>query len=928
MILVLGVSPRAWAGFSFDASDYAEGESASAKGAESGTWASDDPSDARPVARRAEGRMGLDLGSVTRATFTADAVPEGTAAVYDYALFVDGLTSAPFAGTPDEGLAQLAPAVFADGTTGLYAAGDGVWQALSSPEIVIVDESWIDCRIELREAAGDRFVSYLVRAVDSWIRLSTRTGRTWFRAGHSPESVRRTSLWGPGCIAAASGRETPGTDPQPLYWIGGKSGDWNAEANWSLTPGGASAGRLPTAGEVAVIDGSVDLTDGDARARTSRLIVAVGADGAKTILGGSVAIDPSIDLSRPCAGQPLAVNASAGIFDVQATLSCSWWRANVKKAWASSPFSMQAVFTPTVEDYGSWFRVCADNGSGNPVEREFYFSRLPVFYMTTDDGLVPSPAKEEHAGRLYVQGNDTWASPYDNAMTIKVRGNTTSKYPKKPWKIKLDKKTAMFGLPKSKHWVLLANYNDMAQLRGKFAADFANEIGSLGMKSTWVECVLNGESQGLYQFSEHIRVDPARVPIYDWEDHAADYGATAEDFSAIDRALADNPGSIDISGGYLFEFSAEYDELSKFTTYSGKLQMRTMVNKPECLYTSAAMMDWCRAFLQDYWDAVTSPDRMSRGRHYSAYADVDSMVNYTLVNELFANADASKKSRYAFVDRGGKLVFGPVWDFDWGCGSVKVSDKVDYWTCSKSAQGETDVIYSFFKEWASDDYFCRKLYKRYWEIRDRYVEIFKDGGWIDAASPLLAEAGRVDDDLWPRGRTSAEDRVIMKDYLARRVAWLDGQFASPQKLLASLKTSIQTSQSSWDPDAVRPAEGEVPEIRLEWVREALEPKDPSFGYASPERLSAAVTAVPTPWGKNVPLWQDYIAGTNPDPSGENAEFRVTKVEFEGGLPRVIWTPDLGRARKYTVWGRESLTEGSWHEQTEGDRFFKVAVELP
>ena len=60
----------------------------------------------------------------------------------------------------------------------------------------------------------------------------------------------------------------------------------------------------------------------------------------------------------------------------------------------------------------------------------------------------------------------------------------------------------------------------------------------------------------------------------------------------------------------------------------------------------------------------------------------------------------------------------------------------------------------------------------------------------------------------------------------------------------------------------------------------------------------------------------------------------------GGVPKVVWSPDLGAERVYRVLGAKSLetpvredTDGTvWEvvtEETEGDyRFFKVAVEMP
>ena len=221
---------------------------------------------------------------------------------------------------------------------------------------------------------------------------------------------------------------------------------------------------------------------------------------------------------------------------------------------------------------------------------------------------------------------------------------------------------------------------------------------------------------------------------------------------------------LDITGGYIFELSEEYDDPSKFTTYSGNLQVKTMFSRPEMAGTSTAMMDWCRGYMQDYWDAVTSATRRnSKGRYYTEYADMDSMVAFTLVNELFANNDAKKKSRYVYIDRGGKLVFGPVWDFDWGCSSIRVGQSPEYWACSKDEDPERSKPYSIQKEWASDVNFCRRLYTRYWEIRGRYEEIFRDGGLIDRYAEVLAEAGRMDESL-------SKYRAVLSKYPASESA--------------------------------------------------------------------------------------------------------------------------------------------------------------
>ena len=52
-----------------------------------------------------------------------------------------------------------------------------------------------------------------------------------------------------------------------------------------------------------------------------------------------------------------------------------------------------------------------------------------------------------------------------NGSTIKVRGNATKAYAKKPFQIKLTEKADLFGMGESRTWILLANYDDQSLIR-------------------------------------------------------------------------------------------------------------------------------------------------------------------------------------------------------------------------------------------------------------------------------------------------------------------------------------------------------------------------------------------------------------------------------------------------------------------------------
>ena len=488
------------------------------------------------------------------------------------------------------------------------------------------------------------------------------------------------------------------------------------------------------------------------------------------------------DVSRPVAGAALSPRLP-GLFDSE-EFSVAWYRADWLGAYGE-PVSSATEYAVATSDYAHWVRFSVLNGGMPVISRDVFVSKLPVCYLTTDDGEFPTSAKEKHVGRMRIQGNGTFKEQYNGAMTVNVRGNTSAGYPKKPYKLKLDKKASLCGLgtQKSKHWVLLANMPDMSNMRNKLAYDFANEIGVLGMESTWVDVVFNGRYDGVYQLCEHIRVAKDRVDVFDWEGHSEDNGHTAEDLSWIDAS------SVDVNGGWIFEFSNEMDEVSRFTITSGNLRMLTMVNSPEYLKTNGDMFNVAKSYLQNYFDACTSASRKSgEGRHYSAYCDVDSMVGYFLVQELFGNQDAGAKSRYAYKDLGKKLFWGPVWDFDHAAGTSNMQKpSPDRW---HAAQG------SMYCEWLSDFRFARRVRAKYYQVRGAYAALAAENGLIDGYVEYLSESAAANDARWPQNRTFAQDVGVLKSFISGHRSWLDGQFATVETLMESVRCESQTSP--WD----------------------------------------------------------------------------------------------------------------------------------
>ena len=124
--------------------------------------------------------------------------------------------------------------------------------------------------------------------------------------------------------------------------------------------------------------------------------------------------------------------------------------------------STESSYTPTEADLETWIEVVVNNGTSE-VSTKLYCSKLPVVYIDTEGGQAITSKEKYIDATIKIQGNAEYSSSkvlYEGATEIRGRGNSTWSQPKKPYRLKLDKKADVFGMGKSKHWVLLANSPD------------------------------------------------------------------------------------------------------------------------------------------------------------------------------------------------------------------------------------------------------------------------------------------------------------------------------------------------------------------------------------------------------------------------------------------------------------------------------------
>ncbi len=324
-------------------------------------------------------------------------------------------------------------------------------------------------------------------------------------------------------------------------------------------------------------------------------------------------------------------------------------------------------------------------------------------------------------------------------MQIRGRGHSSWKGAKKPYKLKLEKKTAIMGMPENKHWALLKpTENTVAGL----------QLGKLmGMKWTPsfrpLEVVLNGDYIGLYFLTETIRIDENRVNIYEQQDKET------------------NPDLI--TGGWLVEVDNYHDENQITIPENNRWNLTLRYHSPEDL--SDAQLEWFTNEFKTINTAIYSSDKTSTD--WEEYIDVESMARFFILQEVMDNPDGFHGSFYLYKDIGdnARWIAGPIWDL-----VCYNREKTDYTFRMK-------VHYGITPHWIGEiiqyDSFCRSV-RAVWDdvYPDRLSEIYI---YIDATVLPLAEAWKKDCERWNEDPTQTVQLRAsrIKNALRRNIEWFN-----------------------------------------------------------------------------------------------------------------------------------------------------------
>ena len=369
-------------------------------------------------------------------------------------------------------------------------------------------------------------------------------------------------------------------------------------------------------------------------------------------------------------------------------------------------------------------RISIDTAGGAPIiDRENYLAAT-VTVAPTAEAPEGFTATAEIRGR----GNSTWLQA-----------------PKKPYRLRLTTAAPLLGLPAARNFALLANYFDASMVRNAHGFCLSRLFGTdYTAANRFVELTLNGQLAGLYQLTDHMEVGPSRVNIGPIEETDVDPPFLVE----INEQWNDEPEVMFVSS-LTFPYSVKSD-----ATPAQILAIRDKINAFEATLAT-----------------VTQPAATPR---VDDVLNIDTLVDYYVIAEYLRNNDSFISSTYLHRKAGGKLSFGPHWDYDLSAGNSSEngnSAPEGWWVRTVDSMYGPEQPGGYIARMLADPAFAAHVAGRWQFLSSQQAATFR---FMDDSAAGIAQARERELTLWPeRSTTSGLD--ALKVWLTTRKQWLDGQ---------------------------------------------------------------------------------------------------------------------------------------------------------
>jgi hypothetical protein len=279
--------------------------------------------------------------------------------------------------------------------------------------------------------------------------------------------------------------------------------------------------------------------------------------------------------------------------------------------------------------------------------------------------------------------------------------------------------------------------------------------------------MLSGEDYvGVYVLLEKIKRGKHRVNI-----------------AKLDATDTNEPA---ISGGYLLKRDRIDDNDNSFTTSQG---IELGIEYPKGDRLVPAQRRWLNGWFDEFESVLMGTNYADPVNGYAKYLDVPTAIDHFWIIEMPNTIDGYIYSTYMHKNRGGKLVFSPIWDRNLSFGNANYlnGDSPTGWLWEQVPGRE---LCQWFQRLFDDPEFSQQQIDRWGELRRDLFATSNLLARVDGYAALLNEAQARDFARWPRlgeyvwpnssddwpNTTYAATVQYLKSFITQRLKWIDRQF--------------------------------------------------------------------------------------------------------------------------------------------------------
>ena len=420
-------------------------------------------------------------------------------------------------------------------------------------------------------------------------------------------------------------------------------------------------------------------------------------------------------------------------------------------------------------------------------------SDIPIIVINTNSQtIVDEPKIMADMGIIYNgSGNRNYMTDpfnnYNGKIGIEIRGASSQQYhPKKSYGIEtwdvnsnpID--VSLLGMSTENDWCLIANYIDKSLINNSLTYHTWTQMGWYGARHQHVELVINGQYQGVYLLVEKLKRDPQRVNISKLQN--ADISGdqlTGGYILAIDL----------LAGSGCQGWTSNYDGCG---TYGAGVYINFKVVYPDYDSLQPAQLGYIHSYVDSFENAIIG-NQFDPITGWQKFADINSFVDYFLIQEFAKNVDGYRASTYFYKDRnshGGKLTMGLVWDYDrgWDNASYATGDNAAGW-CWPFGNNYTTPnplqVPRWWEHLLMDTNFTKALRCRWEQLKYTTLSVASMQAYADSMAGYLNESQGRNFQQWPiLGQvifpnpspvpTTYQGEINeLKNWISARWTWLD-----------------------------------------------------------------------------------------------------------------------------------------------------------